>query len=91
VEGSASWNLGLVDFAGEGDITLTRGGDEVYGTLARIEVRDASEGGDADFEAEVEYDVDGGAGALEGASGRVRGRMVARAAALAGRWQLEVA
>ena len=72
--GALSWNLGLVDYAGEGDLTLARrDGAELFGTLTRARVTEtAGEGGDADHRFEAAYEIDGGAGAFEGASGEAQ-------------------
>src|SRR5690348_2978087 len=68
LSGAISWNLGLVDYPGEGDLVLASDdGSELYASLitARVSERDGSETFD------VEYEVDGGAGVWEGASGRI--------------------
>jgi hypothetical protein len=70
--GSISWNRGLKDYAGEGDLTLTRGGDEIFATLTNAEVRDAPDDATADHSLALEYDVDGGAGTFSDASGRAQ-------------------
>jgi hypothetical protein len=70
--GSVSWNRGLVDYAGEGDLTLARNGDEIFATLTRVEVSDAADELAADHLLEAAYDVDGGTGAFAEASGSAR-------------------
>ena len=66
---SFSWNVGLVDDLGEGDLTLTRDdGSELFATLASAQVHDAPEG-DADHAFALNYDVDGGDGAYADAAG----------------------
>jgi hypothetical protein len=69
--GALSWNLGLVDYAGEGDLTLARrDGAELFGTLTRARVTEvAGDTGEADHEFRAAYEIDGGAGAFEGVSG----------------------
>jgi len=70
--GSVSWNRGLVDYAGEGDLSLMRGGDELFATLVEADVRDARDEAAADHVMRLIYDVDGGAGDFAGAGGRAR-------------------
>lgn len=71
--GGLSWNIGLRALPPEGDITLSHdGGDELFGTLASGEVREAEAADEADYALALEYDVDGGEGAYAGASGRLR-------------------
>jgi hypothetical protein len=78
VSGLVSWNIGLESYAGEGDITLSRDdGAELFGTVVRAVVSDTS-GADpgsaeAGFALRLEYEIDGGAGELAGASGTATG------------------
>lgn len=68
--GSLSWNRGLVEYAGEGDVTLTRrDGAELFCTLVDLTVTDARDGDEADYEFVASYEIDGGSGAFDGASG----------------------
>jgi hypothetical protein len=75
MSGALSWNRGLVDFAGEGDLTLSRSdGSEVFATLMQASVTDAQvagsdDDGAADHLFAAKYEVDGGSGAFEGARG----------------------
>jgi len=69
VGGTISWNIGLDVRGVEGDVTFTRAdGAAIFGTVTggRVEARDAE---DAGVGLRLEYDVDGGSGALEGARG----------------------
>ena len=56
-------------YAGEGDITLSRGGDEIFGTASESSAVEAADGALA-FRAA--YEIDGGSGAFASASGRIR-------------------
>lgn len=72
--GDISWNVGLVDFRGEGDITLSRDdGSELLGTLVAAVVREIGDTAaeDADHKLHSEYEIDGGSGDFESASGSV--------------------
>lgn len=68
--GTLSWNLGLVDYAGEGDLTLARAdGAEIFGTLTWARVTEVGDSTEADHAFHIEYEIDGGAGGLDGAAG----------------------
>ena len=68
--GGLSWNIGRTGAPAEGDITLTSAdGGELFATLAAGGVREAGADGDADFFLAIEYDVDGGTGEYEAATG----------------------
>ena len=72
VVSTISWNLGLVDFEGEGDLTLTRtDGAELYATATRVRVAAA---GDEQRAFDAAFEVDGGTGTFEGAHGEVEAR-----------------
>jgi hypothetical protein len=69
LSGSFSWNLGLLDYAGEGDLVLTRhDGAEIFGTLTRTEAT-AGESAEVEFRFTIAYEIDGGTQEFEGASG----------------------
>ncbi len=70
--GDIAWNVGLVDFAGEGDITVGRNdGSELFGTLVAAIVTEADSAlDDADHRLHTEYEIDGGSGEFESATGR---------------------
>lgn len=71
--GGLSWNIGLRALPPEGDITLSHdNGDELFGTLAGGDVREAAAADEADYTLALEYEVDGGEGAYSGASGRLQ-------------------
>jgi len=76
VSGAISWNRGLLEYAGEGDLTLSHeDGDEILATLTRATVNAQGDDGEpgVDHVMKLEYAIDGGAGAFEGAGGRVTG------------------
>ena len=70
--GGLSWNIGLRDVPPEGDITLSSDAGELFGTLARGEVREAEAADEADYALSLEYEVDGGEGVYAGAMGHLR-------------------
>ena len=90
LDGSLSWNMGLVESSGEGDITLVRGADELFGTLTTCAAGDAGPEGGADETVDAEYEIDGGAGAFEGASGAGTARIVIAGPRFSGRWRVEL-
>lgn len=67
VTARVAWRIGLDAAVGEGELTLSRDGDELYATVIEGE---ASEAEDGSHTVIAVVDVDGGAGAFEGASGR---------------------
>lgn len=73
LSGGLSWNIGLAETSGEGDITLTRDdGAEIFGTLTNAEVEDAAEAevGGPDYLLRLEYEVDGGSAEFDAVEGR---------------------
>lgn len=62
-----AWRIGLDAAVGEGELTLSRGGDELYAMVVEGE---ASEAEDGAHTVNAVVDVDGGAGAFAGASGK---------------------
>jgi len=75
LSGSLTWSARDADFAGEGDVTLTRGdGAELFGSLVRARVSEIGEADveDADRAMRLDYEIDGGSGAFDGASGSAR-------------------
>ena len=92
MSGLVAWNIGLVSSAGEGDITLTRDdGSEIFGSLLRGEVVEA-EAGEAvdltDHSMQLEYDIDGGTGAFDSATGRCTALGTLAASTFHGTWNL---
>lgn len=90
IVGAMSWNLGLVDHAGEGDLTLTRAdGAEIFATLARADVVDTQEAAeDADHTFRLLYEIDGGAGAFADAAGSASAEGLLAGDAFRGIWSL---
>lgn len=88
MSGLVTWNIGLVSNAGEGDLTLSRDdGAEIFGTLSRGDVAEVADGdGDADHTMRLEYEIDGGSGAFEGATGACQAVGMLAATAFRGRW-----
>jgi hypothetical protein len=87
--GSFSWNLGLVDYAGEGDLTLTRADGELFATLTQASVSAESTGDDtADHSFVTVYEIDGGAGAFADAAGVAGGRGTLAGGTFRGAWVL---
>jgi hypothetical protein len=88
ISGLVTWNIGLVSNTGEGDITLSRDdGAEIFGTLMRGDVAEAAEGDDAaDYKMRLEYEIDGGSGAFEGATGACEAVGTLAVATFRGRW-----
>jgi hypothetical protein len=88
--GSVSWNRGLVEYAGEGDLALTRDdGAEVFATLATADaVDDPVEHPDADHQIILQYEIDGGSGAFAGALGSANGSMFTEGDRFEGTWVL---
>jgi hypothetical protein len=85
--GSLSWNRGLVDYVGEGDLTLTRtDGSEIFTTVTRASVTDADDG--QSFSAA--YEIDGGSGAFDGASGEAEGTGELSGETFRGTWALRL-
>jgi hypothetical protein len=90
ISGLVTWNIGLVSNAGEGDLTLSRDdGAEIFGTLLRGDVAEVADGDDdADHTMRLEYEIDGGSGAFEGATGECEAVGTLAAGAFRGRWTL---
>lgn len=89
--GSFSWNLGLVDHTGEGDLALSRpGGAEIYATLIRASVASADDSADADFSFTLDYDIDGGTGEFADTRGTARAQGELAGETFHGTWTLEL-
>jgi hypothetical protein len=86
LSGGLSWNVGLSERGGEGDITVSRqDGAEVYGSLSRLE---ASESGGEGEELRLRYEIDGGAGEFEAASGTAEAEVSVTGTTFRGVWRL---
>ena len=79
-----AWNRGLVDYTGEGDITLARGGDELFGTVVSSSAQESPDGSGLLFHAT--YDIDGGLGEFESATGQIEAQGTLEGASFHGRW-----
>ena len=88
--GSISWNRGLVDYPGEGDLTLTRGDDEVFATLTVADVTELGEDADpdADHLMNLQDEVDGGAGTFAQTAGTARAEGALAGDRFEGTWVL---
>jgi hypothetical protein len=83
-----SWNRGLVDYAGEGDVAVARDGDEIFATLVRAEATAPDADDTSDHLIKIQYEVDGGAGTYEGARGAGRAEVRIAGDEFSGRWVL---
>ena len=89
--GVLSWNRGLVEYAGEGDLTLVhRDGAEIFATLTRSAVIETGDDADAGHEFRASYEIDGGSGAFEGAAGNAHARGSLSGDAFQGMWILRL-
>jgi hypothetical protein len=89
LSGSVTWSARDADFAGEGDVTLTRAdGAELFGSLIRARVTEIGEQDvvEADHQMRLEYEIDGGSGAFEDASGTARAEGRLSREAFSGTW-----
>lgn len=87
LDGVLSWNRGLLEYTGEGDLTLVRGdGAELYATLMGAAVRGEVQEDESDVSLAVTYQVDGGTAEFDGASGTITGVVRLVASAFEGRW-----
>jgi hypothetical protein len=89
LSGTLSWNIGLRESAGEGDLTLARAdGAEVFATLTRAQLRAVSEREveDADYNFRLDYEIDGGAGEYDLAVGTATATGTLSRVAFTGRW-----
>ncbi|MDP9237214.1 MAG: hypothetical protein M3P30_07445 [Chloroflexota bacterium] len=93
LSGALSWNIGLRESAGEGDLTLGRAnGAEIFATLTRADVRAVVEREveDADYTMRLEYEIDGGAGEYEGAAGTATTEGALSRVGFNGRWVISI-
>ncbi|MBI2755831.1 MAG: hypothetical protein HYX52_03880 [Chloroflexi bacterium] len=90
LSGGFSWNIGLREGAAEGDVTLSRGDDEMFASLTSADVTDTSDAPEGDHAFRLDYDIDGGAGAFDGATGRIEASGAFTRATFAGEWRVHV-
>lgn len=88
LSGLVSWSIGLVEYAGEGDITLSRSDDALFGTVASAIAREADDGGE---EFRIRYEIDGGEGRFEAATGVIAGTLRLDGPSFRGRWTVALA
>ena len=87
--GSLSWNRGLVEYAGEGDLTLTRGdGAEIFATLTQASVTDEADDAEDDHTSPRDVRDRWRSGAFDGASGQAEGTGGLRGEVFRGTWTL---
>lgn len=92
--GSVTWSARDADFAGEGDLTLTRAdGAELFGSLLRAQVSEIGEREveEAGWAMRLEYEIDGGSDTFDGASGSARAEGRLSREAFHGVWVVTVA
>ena len=87
--GEICWNRGLVDFAGEGEFTLTRGddNDEIFATASAVEVL-PEEPDDASVRLHAAYEIDGGSGEFANATGTATADLTIASDIFSGSWTL---
>ena len=92
MSGLLTWNIGLVSNTGEGDVTLARDdGSEIFATLVRGDVVETGAGDDtADHTVRLEYEIDGGSGAFDSASGQITASGTLAAATFHGQWHVRL-
>lgn len=89
--GALSWNLGLVDYAGEGDLTLSRAdGAEIFGTLTMARVSERADADEVDHVFRIDYEIDGGSGAFAGATGTAEADGTLGGDAFRGVWSISL-
>ena len=89
INGSVSWNLGLIDFRGEGDLVLTSRDDdsEIFGTLVEAKGVGASPD-ESDLALAATYEIDGGSGRYAGTEGTAAAEIALAGDEMRGRWVL---
>jgi len=91
--GGVTWNIGLAENTGEGDLTLTASdGDELFGTLVNGDVAEIEGAtGDADHAMRLRYEIDGGSGRYESVAGEATAEGTLSRGGFEGRWRVELA
>jgi hypothetical protein len=90
VGGVVSWNRGLVDYPGDGDLSVTSADGEVFASLTAASAEAESDDESADVLVLVKYEVDGGAGRFDGATGTIDGRIRVAGERFEGTWQVSL-
>lgn len=94
LSGGFSWNIRSGSGTGEGDSTLSRTDDsELFGTLAGGDVTETSaiDDAQADFTMRLTYEIDGGAGEFDNATGTAGAEGTLSRESFRARWSLEIA
>lgn len=86
--GAISWNRGLVDYPGEGDLSLASEQGEIFATLVGADVSDADGDSDADHLIKLQYEIDGGSGEHDGVGGQATAEGRLAGETYAGVWVL---
>jgi hypothetical protein len=86
-----TWNIGLVENTGEGDVALVRDdGAELFATLVRGDVTEADQADGGDHTFRVTYEIDGGSAAFESATGTISADGTLEAQRFRGRWTVRL-
>jgi hypothetical protein len=89
--GEVSWSRGLIEYPGEGDITLEGAdGAALFGTLTAALPRDVESDVDAAEVLALRYEIDGGAGAFAAAAGSATAALYLAGDRFRGRWQISL-
>lgn len=80
-----SWSIGLVEYAGEGDITLASGDGALFATATEATAHAAEDGAD---ELRIRYEIDGGEGRFQAAAGVIEATLRLDGATFSGRWRV---
>ena len=81
----ASWSIGLVEYAGEGDITLARDDGAIIAAVTQAALRTGDDGAE---ELRVRYEIDGGEGRFADAAGSIEATIRLDGATFAGIWRV---
>ncbi len=95
MSGLVGWNIGTQrdQSAGEGDLTLALAdGAEIFATVTRAVITDIEGGPEAaaDHIMRLEYEIDGGSGAFEGAAGSAIADGALAADMFSAKWAIEI-
>jgi hypothetical protein len=69
VVATVAWNLGVLEYAGEGEVALAGGEGDVYASLIEAAAEAGEREDGADWVVRARFEVDGGTGRFESASG----------------------
>lgn len=89
IAGVVSWNRGLVEYVGEGDLSVAGSDGEVFASLT---ASDAEAGGEdeTDVRLAVSYEIDGGSGRFDDAAGTVEGSVRVAGDRFEGAWTIAI-